>query len=121
MDEEEQNRFKPRLMRELNLRETKSNEIYGLVQISGFLYTNDVIEDCRGLWYQLNRITQRMHKLYPMYRDAEVYPANQSRSIIDSLVQKRLFRRFIRREGLPLPAGFNSITQEIKNKYDISM
>ena len=100
MDQEEQNRFKPRLSREINLRETQANKIYQFADLLPHKYPDIVIEDCKLLWYQLIRITQRMRKLYPLYRDEEVYPANQSHSIIDFFLQKKLVSEFIEKSNL---------------------
>jgi len=96
MDQEEQNIFKPRLMGELDLRETRVNTIYEFADgaYARRMYPNIVLEDCKLLWYQLTRITQRMRKLYPIYREEEVYEANQSHSIIDFFLQKKLFSEF---------------------------
>ena len=114
MNDEEQNRFKPRLMRELNLRETQANKIYEFAENFAAFHPRIVIEDCKLLWYQLTRITQRMRKLYPMYRDEEVYPANQSTNIIDSILQQELSRRFIRNEEPIQPVEFDSLTLQMK-------
>jgi len=114
MNDEEQDRFKPRLMRELNLRQTKCNEIYELAETLAEFNPRMVIEDCKLLENQLRRITQRMQKLYPMYRDEEVYPATQSRSIIDSLLQQELFSRFMSNEELQPQVEFIDYTSQVK-------
>jgi hypothetical protein len=49
-----------------------------------------------------------------MYRDEEVYPANQSTSIIDSILQQELSRRFIRNEEPIQPVEFDSLTLQMK-------
>jgi hypothetical protein len=100
MDQEEQNRFKPRLSRELIVRETQANKIYKFADLLSPKNPDIVIEDCKLLWYQLIRITQRMRKLYPLYKDEEVYTANQSRSIIDFFLQKKLVSEFIEKSNL---------------------
>jgi hypothetical protein len=114
MNDEEQDRFKPRLMRELNLRQTKCNEIYELAETLAEFNPRMVIEDCMLLENQLRRITQRMQKLYPMYRDEQVYPVTQSHSIIDSLLQQELFSRFMSNEELQPQVEFIDYTSQIK-------
>ena len=96
MTVEEQDIFKPRLMGELDFRETSINRIYEFANgnFARRIYPDIVLEDCKLLWYQLTRITQRMRKLYPIYREEEVYAANQSRSIIDFFLQNKLFSEF---------------------------